>query len=96
MKKKGRAAKEISTNTLKEICEEEFAVNLLNKLRRALDRCKYAFFNGDVSHEEYALVMATVKRKINETAHLIDEGFISALHRRFRRSSEIYRKSMSH
>ncbi len=96
MKKSKRKEKKDSMVTLKEIVEEEFAANIVTKLRLALDRYKYAFFNGDVSDEDHALVMATVKKMINETVHFIDEGFTSALSRRFRRSSEIYRKSVSY
>ena len=96
MNKKGNADKNTSMVTLKEICEEECRATMLNELGFALDRYKYAFFNGDVSEENHASVIARVKRKINEAVHLLDEEFISALEQRFRRSSEIYRKSMQH
>ena len=49
MKKNGKANKNTSMDTLKEICEEESTVIMLNELGFALDRYKYAFFNGDVS-----------------------------------------------
>ena len=96
MKKNGKANKNTSMDTLKEICEEESTVIMLNELGFALDRYKYAFFNGDVSAENHASVIARVKRKTNEAVHLLDEEFISVLQQRFRRSSEIYRKSMQH
>src|SRR4051794_37846287 len=62
-----------------EIVDEEFVANIVGELRLALDRYRYAFFNGDISDEDNALVIATVKRKINETVHFIDKGFARAL-----------------
>ena len=96
MKKMGNADKHTSMDTLKEIREEECTATMLNELGFALDRYKYAFFNGDVSEENHASVIARVKRKINTAVHVLDGEFISAVEQRFRRSSEIYRKSMSH
>ena len=87
MKKKGNADKNTSMDTLKEICEEESIATMLNELGFALDRYKYGFFNGDVSEENHASVIARVKRKTNEAVHLLDEEFISVLQQRFRRSS---------
>ena len=96
MNKKGNADKNTSMDTLKEIREEESIATMLNELGFALNRYKYAFFNGDVSEENHASVIARVKRKINTAVHVLDGEFISAVEHRVRRSSEIYRKSMQH
>lgn len=74
-----------------EIVDDEFVENIATNLRLALDRHRYTFLHGDISDQNQAWIIATVKRKINETVNLIDKGVNDAVSRRLLRSSKLDR-----